>query len=146
MKAPSRAALLGLSLLSVLVSAALYAGFFAAIGDPTAILGSAHGNWQALRPYYKPALAACSAGLAFASPEASLLTLPLFALTQLVTCLVCCSLGAPPGRSLWSNPMWPLGLLVLVVDVAPLVFGPGLLGAAGRILARVLGRKLGRPR
>jgi hypothetical protein len=120
------------------VSAAAYGGFFAAIGDPSGILGSTHGNWQAVRACYKPSLAVCAFFLALLSPETSALTAPSFAVTQVITSIVCCSVWAPRGRPLWSDPMLPLGVVVLIVEVVVWVAGGAVVGAGVGVLGRVI--------
>lgn len=140
--APSRAGLAGLLAGSVVVSVALYVAFFIAIGDPTGILGTAHGDYQAVRLYYKPILAVTAACLALLSPEASLLTAPLFAATQIITCIACCALTEE--RKLSDLPLVLLGLVVVVVDVVPWVVAGAIIGAAVRIVGRVIAGRGGR--
>ena len=119
----------------------LYVSFFAAIGDPLNMLGSAHGNWETLRPYYMPVLAIGAACVAFMLPELSPVTAMAFGGAQVIACVVCCTLTAPSGNPWWANAMWPLALVMLPLQVAYWVVPGALVGALIRLGARAIARR-----
>jgi hypothetical protein len=126
---------------AVVLSTLLYVSFFAAIGDPLNMLGEPHGKWETLGPYYMPVLAIAAACLAFALPELSPVTAMVFGVTQVIACVVCCTLTARSGHEWWANAMAPLALVMLPLQVAYWVVPGAVVGACLRLGARAIAKR-----
>ncbi len=132
------AALLALSALTALVSAALYVGFFLAMGDPLRLVGSAHGDYETTGLYYRPLLVLAAACLAFPRPRYSVFTGLVLIGVQLVSLVVALGLH-DPNQLWWAILVVPMAF----VEVAPWVIVGTAAGAGVRVAARSIGSRFG---
>lgn len=131
---PSRSTWIALSAASVVLSVSVYIAFAIAIGDPTGFAGTTHGD-SALRIYYPVALALCAGALAAICPETAPLTATLFAVSQVLSCLV---IGVTEVHGAAEMEMFVLIVPFVLFAILPWVGVGAALGAGARFAARAI--------